>query len=473
MKGINFCSSQGNEYFYDDNSGLIFPRSQFRNGSAPYPGSIGINPLGDRQMPPSQVEPEAIQRHHLDEAYGFRHLILETSQQCNLRCKYCVYSDHYPFNRSYTNDTMSIDTARAAVDLFMENHANVKNRNPSAVPIIGFYGGEPLLGFDVIAETVNYFQNKYGDSFKNPLFTLTTNGVLLTDEVSDFLTKHDFSIIVSLDGNKENHDRNRVGPDGKGSFDKVFANLQRFRQNHSDYNRLAISVCYDYKTDMNELRKFFDEQKFFVANIAQIDPYNNTYYEQFTQKDRQCWCEMFNDFHEQYRDAAKNKRIEKGSFLFSYIGVSFAQFAFHPITKERRPGFLPYSSCCVPGEKMFVTSAGKIHMCERINPNFQIGTINKGLNYPRIAQIIQEYNAKICSQCKDCSVTRFCTHCFATTAVGTSFQLPEGDCKRTIETVKETLIRYVDIVEFRPELLDDITVEYYHDILEKVGYINV
>ena len=122
---------------------------------------------------------------------------------------------------------------------------------------------------------------------------------------------------------------------------------------------------------------------------------------------------------------------------------------------------------------MYVTGSGKIHMCERINPNFQIGDLREGLNYPRIAEIIREYNELICSHCKDCSITRFCTHCFATTASGKSFQLPDGDCRQTLETVKEMLVRYVDIVEFRPELLDDVTVEYYHDILKKVGYINV
>ncbi len=472
MKGINFSSSQGNEYFYDDDSGLIFPQSQFGNGTAPYAGSIVFNSLGDRRSPPDQIAPETIRSHHLDEAYGFRHLILEVTQQCNLRCKYCVYSDHYPFNRTYSDAKMDIDTARAAVDLFMQNHAKVRQRNPSAGPIIGFYGGEPLLGFDVLKETVEYFWEEYGDSFKNPLFTLTTNGALLDDEAADFLTSHDFSIIVSLDGNKENHDRNRIDSKGGGSFDRIFANLQRFRRRHPDYQRLAISACYDYKTDMRELRKFFDEQKLFVANIAQIDPYNNTYYAQFTPGDMHRWQEMFKEFHEQYAEAARTNCIEKGSFLFSYIGVSFAQFAFHPVTRERRPGFLPYTSCCVPGEKMYVTGEGKIHMCERINPNFQIGDIHEGLNYPRIAEIIREYNEQICSHCQDCSITRFCTHCFATTASGRSFQIPEGDCRQTLETVKETLVRYVDIVEYRPELLDDITVEYYHEILKKVGYIN-
>ena len=221
-----------------------------------------------------------------------------------------------------------------------------------------------------------------------------------------------------------------------GSFDQVFANLQRLRRNHPDYQRLAISACYDYKTDMRELRKFFDEQKLFVANIAQIDPYNNTYYAQFTPEDIHRWQEMFKEFHEQYAEAARNNCIEKGSFLFSYIGVSFAQFAFHPVTRERRPGFLPYTSCCVPGEKMYVTGTGKIHMCERINPNFQIGTVKEGLNYPRIAEIIREYNEQICPHCKDCSITRFCTHCFATTATGTSFQLPEGDCRQTLRPSK-------------------------------------
>lgn len=470
MKGIAFASSQGNNYFYDDDTGIIFPCDKEGNLIAPYAGRLAISPLGDRRPPPSGPDAASVRQHHLDQAYGFRHLILEVTGQCNLRCKYCIYSDHYPFNRTFNNSKMDFDTARAAVDLFMENHSLVNQRNPSSRPIIGFYGGEPLIAFDVIRETVEYFHKKYAERF-DALFTLTTNGLLLSDAVGDFLTKYDFSIIVSLDGNKENHDRNRLRVNGRGSFDAVFANLQRFRRNHPGYKQLAISTCYDYKTDMDALMRFFDAEKLFVVNISQINPNSTTYYAQFTEDDKRCSADRYAAFQEMYLEAAKNGTIEKGSFLFSYIGVSFANFAFHPVMGERRPSFLPYTATCVPGEKLYVTSDSKIHMCERINDKFPIGTLTTGLDYSRIAEIIHEYNAKTCTHCAHCPVTRFCSRCFATTATDTSFELAEGFCAQTLASIKESLVSYVDIVEFRPDLLDDITVEYHRNLMEKVGYV--
>ena len=473
MKGIAFSSTQGNEYFYDDDSGLIFPGQQCRSGAAPYSGWLTMSPLGQRQPPPQAVDPQQLRRHHLDEGHGFRHLILELTQQCNLRCRYCVYSEHYPFNRGYHNAMMSPERARSGLDLFMEGHAKVRQRNPSAKPIIGFYGGEPLLNFPVLRSTVEYFQERYGQDFPEALFTLTTNGLLLNDEVGDFLTRNGFSIIVSLDGNQENHDRNRVDLAGQGSYDRVFANLSRLRERHPSFNQLAVSACYDYRTDMGQLRDFFDQHDLFVVSISQIDPNNTSYYAQFTLEDKTRWRGMYEAFQAQFLEAARRDTIAKGSFLFCYVGVTFAEFAFHPITTERRPAFLPYTSCCVPGEKLFVTCDGRVHMCERINNKFPIGDLEQGLDYQRIAQVIAQYNDQICRHCRDCPVTRFCSRCFATTAQDGDFQFVQGSCADTITTVRETLVRYVDVVERRPDLLDGITVEYHGQILEKVGYLNV
>src|SRR5436305_5040226 len=293
MKGIAFTSSGGTRYFYDDDSGLIFPDA---GKMPPYDGRLPIRPLGDRKPPAPGVDPDAIRRHHLDHAYGFRHLILELTADCNLRCKYCVYSESYPNNRSYTAARMSAETARQAIDAFMRGHEIVHHRNPSSRPIVGFYGGEPLLAFDVMREAVEHFEGRYRAAYPGALLSVTTNGMLLDDAVQDFLVQHGFSTIVSLDGPKEVHDRNRLTVGARGSFDQVERNLDRFRERHPDYDRLAVSVCYDLDTDFEELARFFDEKKLFVVSVSQINPNHSTYYERFTPEQARSFLERVEAF---------------------------------------------------------------------------------------------------------------------------------------------------------------------------------
>lgn len=469
MRGIAFTSAAGNHYFYDDDSGLIFPGAG--ETSPPYGRQLPIRPLGDRQPAAPAVEPETLRDHHLGHAYGFRHLILELTAECNLRCRYCVYSDSYPSNRGYTAARMSAETAREAIDAFMRGHEIVHHRNPSSRPIVGFYGGEPLLGFGVMREAVGHFERRYRAAYPNALFSVTTNGLLLDDAVQDFLVANGFSTIVSLDGPKEVHDRNRLTVGGRGSFEQVERNVDRFRERHPDYDRLAISVCYDYDTDFEELARFFDEKKLFVVSVSQINPNHSTYYERFTPEQIGRFLERVEAFHASYIAAARENRIEKGSFLHSYLGVAFAGFAFHPITTERRPSFLPYTGTCVPGEKLYVATDGTLHMCERINPHFPIGNIAEGIDYERVAKIVDRYNKEVCAGCPDCPITRFCDRCFATTATERGFALPDGHCQRMAESIRKSLVEYVDVAELRPDLLDDVTIDYHRNLLTKVGFV--
>ena len=470
MRGIAFSSASGNHYFYDDDSGLIFPNAD--DASSPYDGPrLAIRPLGDRQAPARGVAPDAVRSHHLDHAYGFRHLILELTADCNLRCRYCVYSENYPNNRTYTAARMPASTARDAIDAFMRNHDVVHHRNPSSRPIIGFYGGEPLLAFDVMQEAVEHFEKNYRAAYPTALFSVTTNGMLLEDAVQDFLVEHGFSTIVSIDGPKDVHDRNRLTVGGRGSFEQVERNVDRFRERHPGYDRLAVSVCYDLDTDFEELERFFDEKKLFVVSVSQINPNHSTYYSRFTPEQAQRFLDRTEAFHRRYVAAAREDRIEKGSFLYSYLGVAFASFAFHPVTTERRPAFLPYTGTCVPGEKLYVATDGTLHMCERINPHFPIGSLAGGIDYARVAEIIDRYNEEICGACAGCPLTRLCDRCFATTATDRGFALAEGHCQRMIDSVRRSLVDYVDIAEARPDLLEDVTIDYHRNLLAKVGFV--
>lgn len=467
MHGLHFQSTSGNDYFYDNDTGVIFPGAARHTNEQLTNIPLNPNPFGHK----SEVTPELLTGYLIDNAQGFRHLILEVTPQCNLRCKYCVYGEHYPNTRSYNGNLMDISTAQRAVDYYMENYKKVNYRNPNSTPIVGFYGGEPLLNFPVIEATVSYINKKYKPVYGDILYSITTNGVLLDDAKQKFFVENNFALIVSLDGNKENHDRNRVFPDGSGSFDRIYANLERFQKNYPAYQRFAVSACYDYKTDMFRLKEFFDRTGLFAVNVSLVDAHNTTYYQSFTQSEQEQFAGVYREFKHIFLEEAKNNTIKKNSFLFSYVGVYFANFAFRPMIRENRPGFIPYTGACVPGEKLYITGQGDIHICERINHHFPIGNIESGLDYARIAEIVKEYTRHICQDCGSCPFSRFCSNCYAVFAGAKTFTKPKDFCACIGDSVLESLKSYVDVTEIRPDILDEITLDYYQTILEKVGYI--
>ena len=165
---------------------------------------------------------------------GFSQLTLKVTEQCNMRCKYCIYSEHYPDTKFYSEVYMKWETAKKAVDDFLSHFHRTWERNKTRKPVIAFYGGEPLLGFDVIKKTVEYVKSEYSQYCFN--YSITTNGLLLKNkDIANFLKENGFWIVVSLDGTKDNHDRYRVTRGGAPTYDCL---MEIIEENFSFYNRM-------------------------------------------------------------------------------------------------------------------------------------------------------------------------------------------------------------------------------------------
>ena len=146
-------------------------------------------------------------------------LCLHICHDCNLRCKYC-FADEGAYHAK--REFMSLETAKAAIDFLIENSGNRK------ILETDFFGGEPLMNFDVVKQTVYYAKEQAVKRGKKFLFTLTTNGLLLKDDVAEFLNEEMENVVLSIDGRKEVHDAVRKTANGKGSFDLVIDNLKNF-----------------------------------------------------------------------------------------------------------------------------------------------------------------------------------------------------------------------------------------------------
>jgi len=352
--------------------------------------------------------------------HGLNEMILEVTSECNLRCKYCVFSGNYKGFRTHSTFKMSLETALRAIDMYFKYLDIGSIYNPQREPTIGFYGGEPLLNFKLIRDIVNYVKENYSKEYQTS-FTITTNGTLLAGEIIDFLLLNNFSIFVSLDGPREEHDRNRVYPNGKGSFDVVMSNLKKLCKRAKELcltttPTIRALVTYDVKTDLLKVMKFFDEESpikpVFINPVSAV---GTKYYHQFS---KDCWEEFLSRetiLEKIFLKYVENKEYCKSdSISFPFIELYYGGrvlFGFYRNLFRRNPCF-GYTSACIPGYKIFVDTKGILHPCERVPTNMVMGDVNKGLDFETIKRMLMDYQ-KVLSNCSKCPIKYICPKCFS------------------------------------------------------------
>ena len=152
-------------------------------------------------------------------------MCLHVAHTCNLNCEYCFAGQ----GKYHGDDAiMSFEVGKKALDFLVEHSGSRHNLE------VDFFGGEPLVNFDVVKELVHYARSIEKEKDKHFRFTLTTNGVLLNDEVIDFLNKEMDNVVLSLDGRQEVNDLKRKRLDGKGSYDIIVPHFQNFVKKRGD-----------------------------------------------------------------------------------------------------------------------------------------------------------------------------------------------------------------------------------------------
>jgi uncharacterized protein len=486
---VAFQSAEGQEYVYDDNTGTILAANSATLPLIEQHQSVDLQTaaleLGERYSArniadsvdlithwedafgafyrpaecPSKVaaamrncsEPQV---HAAIVENGFRQLVLTLTENCNLRCRYCYYSDPYPVTRNRTTRFMTFETGRRAIDYFFAQAHRGVSRNPTRMLGIGFYGGEPLLRFETLRSLVTYAN---AGSECPLMFSVTTNGTLLTSEHSDFLVGNRFRILVSLDGPRAVHDRNRVFADNRGTFDSVVSNLKAFRDRHGDYDGIHLSSVCDWGTDLLAVCEFFETNDSWLprpGTYSGVTSQDTSYFDQFSETDRQ----RFGRSHAQLWASfvEKAQRGERTSDALRMIVEQQLGSVLHR-RRQRDPvlPWLPFTRSCVPGTKILVRADGTFDICERVNGTMPIGDVDRGLDFGRVAELINMYNVAVCAQCWTCPITKLCTECFATcNGPEGSFKKLRSECAAAIDKAKERLSVICTISEHRPGALN-------------------
>ncbi len=391
-------------------------------------------------------------------------LVLELTENCNLRCDYCVFSGTYQHSRGHGEKEMSKETAIKAVDFFISMSRKPGDGPP---PAITFYGGEPLLKIDLITAVAEYIKSKgLAGQYK---FSFTTNGTLLTEALVRRLVEHDISIVISLDGPGQLHDRYRKFENGKGTFDAIIKNLKRIKETYPEYfkKNIAFASIAAPPYDFNSITRFFYRDKFLeplreklILNF--IDSFDTTFFKDYClEGEREKLKPELRKLKWRYLEALitgtyEELTIEKQLFLKDFHALACRQIA----KLERQ---VPALGACIPGQRrLYVDTIGDFFMCERVGSHYSIGNVKQGLDYEKILGFYARYD-RFFENCSNCWALRICRKCFNDIRKGGEFDEKRREqlCRAQLEDIEENLALYARALEINNDaflIFNDISV---------------
>ncbi len=332
---------------------------------------------------------------YADRAFDFKNrhsdikaLCLHVAHSCNLNCEYCFAAQ----GKFHGQDAlMSFETGKRALDFLMEHSGSRRNLE------VDFFGGEPLLNFQVCKDLVAYARSVEGERGKNFRFTLTTNGVLIDDEVIDWANRECHNVVLSLDGRKQTHDRLRKDLGGHGSYDVVVPKFQKLvaeRGGKNYYMRGTFTHNnVDFTEDLFHMADLgFTELSMEPVVCAPDEPYA------LTEEDLPVLLE-------QYEILAKEmlRREEEGRPITFYHYM--IDLAGGPCIYKRMAG------CGSGTEYMAVTPWGDLYPCHQFvgEPAYKLGDVWHGVDNVAVQDQFKQCNAVARPECRECWARLYCS----------------------------------------------------------------
>jgi len=315
-------------------------------------------------------------------------ICLHVAHDCNLACKYCFAGKG---EYDGPKGLMSFETGKRALDFLVEKSGTRKNLE------VDFFGGEPLLNWEVCKKLVEYGRSIEKEHGKNFRFTLTTNGVLVNDEVIDFCDREMGNVVLSLDGRKETHDRLRTTCNGKGSYDLIVDKFKKFAnaRNQADYYMRGTYT--HYNTD-------FSKDIIHMADLGfkelSIEPVVSDPTEPYALKEND--LPILKEQYEILADEMLRRYRNGNGFTFYHYMIDLNS---GPCIVKR------ISGCGVGTEYMAVTPSGELYPCHQFvgDEKFLLGDIWKGVINTAILDEFKGCNVYSHPECKDCFAKLYCS----------------------------------------------------------------
>ena len=315
-------------------------------------------------------------------------LCLHVAHTCNLNCEYCFASQgRYKGDRAL----MSSEVGKRALDFLIENSGGRVNLE------VDFFGGEPLMNWEVVKKLVAYARSREKECQKNFRFTLTTNGVLLDDEVTEFTNREMHNVVLSLDGRREVHDRLRKNYAGEGSYDLIVPKFQKFVEKRGEreyYIRGTFTRNnLDFTNDiLHMLDLGFTELSMEPVVSAPSDPYALR---------KEDLPELFEQYELLAKEMIKRRREGRGFNFYHYM----IDLTHGPCVYKRVAG------CGSGTEYLAVTPWGELFPCHQFvgDANYSMGNVFDGVTNTELRDKFRLCNVYARPECRDCWAQLYCS----------------------------------------------------------------
>lgn len=315
-------------------------------------------------------------------------LCLHIAHDCNLKCRYCFAEEgEYKGHRAL----MSYEVGKKALDFLIAHSGNRRNLE------VDFFGGEPLMNFDVVKQLVKYGREQEKLHNKKFRFTLTTNGVLLNDEIMEFANKEMANVVLSIDGRKEVHDYMRPSRNGKGSYDIILPKFEKLAKSRKQTNYYVRGTFthhnLDFSKDVLHLADLGFQQISVEPVVAQPDePYA------LQEEDIEKICEEYDILA---KEMIKKEKEGKGFNFFHFM----IDLSGGPCVAKRLSG------CGSGTEYLAVTPWGDLYPCHQFVgiDEFLMGNVDEGIKRTDIRDTFKECNVYSKDKCQECFAKFYCS----------------------------------------------------------------
>lgn len=315
-------------------------------------------------------------------------LCLHIAHDCNLACQYC-----FAGKGEYQGDKalMSYEVGKQALDFLIANSGNRRNLE------VDFFGGEPLMNFDVVKRLVEYGREQEKIHDKNFRFTLTTNGVLLNDEISEFLNKEMSNVVLSVDGRKEVHDLMRPTRNGKGSYDLIMPKFQKLAEERNQMNYYVRGTFtrnnLDFSKDVLDLADLGFKQ-------ISVEPVVSSEEEPYSIREEDV-SQVLLEYDKLAKEMLARKKAGKGFNFFHFM----IDLSGGPCVAKRLSG------CGSGTEYLAVTPWGDLYPCHQFvgNEDFLMGNVFDGVKRTDIRDEFKLCNVYAKDKCQNCFAKFYCS----------------------------------------------------------------
>ena len=315
-------------------------------------------------------------------------LCLHIAHDCNLACRYCFAEEGEYHGR---RELMSFEVGKQALDFLIANSGHRRNLE------VDFFGGEPLMNWQVVKDLVAYGREQEKIHDKNFRFTLTTNGVLLNDEVMEFANKEMGNVVLSIDGRKDVHDHMRPFRNGKGSYDLIVPKFQKFAESRHQDKYYVRGTFTHYNLD-------FSEDVLHLADLGfqqiSVEPVVADDSEAYALREEDL-PKLFEEYDRLAAEMVKRKKEGRDFNFFHFM-----------IDLEGGPCVAKRLSGCGSGtEYLAVTPWGDLYPCHQFvgNDEFLMGNVWDGVTRTDIQDEFKCCNVYAKEKCRNCFARFYCS----------------------------------------------------------------